>query len=69
METGSPDPPPAGATTLLVALGSLSTLTDAANLMIGAVLIAAAGEAIRRLRLGKVSAVAVHPKLLANAGR
>jgi hypothetical protein len=61
--------PPAGATTLLVALGSLSTLTDAANLMIGAVLIAAAGEAIRRLRLGKVSAVEVHPKLPANAGR
>jgi hypothetical protein len=61
--------PPAGATTLLVTLGSLSSLADGLNLMIGAVLIAAAGEAIRRLRLGKVSAVEVQPRLPANAGR
>jgi hypothetical protein len=61
--------PPAGATTLLVTLGSLSTLGDALNLMVGVLLIAAAGEAIRRMRLGKVSRVEVQPRLPANAGR
>jgi len=61
--------PPAGATTLLVTLGSISTLADAFNLMLGVLLIAAAGEAIRQVRLGKVSAVEVQPRLPTNAGR
>jgi hypothetical protein len=61
--------PPAGATTLLVTLGSLSTLADGLNLMLGVLLIAAAGEVIRRLRLGKLSAVEVTPRLPANVGR
>jgi hypothetical protein len=43
--------PPAGATTLLVALGSLSTLMDALNVALGALLIAALGEGVRRWRL------------------
>lgn len=44
---------PAGATTLLVALGAFQTLNDAAIVIIGVLLIAAIGEPIRRLRLGK----------------
>ncbi len=43
--------PPAGATTLLVALGAFRTFDDAMNVMAGAVIIALAGEAIRLLRL------------------
>lgn len=43
--------PPAGATTLLVALGSFSTLQDAVNVMAGAIIIALAGEIVRKLRL------------------
>jgi hypothetical protein len=45
--------PPAGATTLLVALGFLRTPMDAANVAIGAALIAVLGLALRRLRLGR----------------
>lgn len=47
------DHPPAAATTLLVALGSLRTPADVANLAIGAAVIALAGIAIRRVRLGR----------------
>jgi hypothetical protein len=43
--------PPAAATTLLVALGSLTTPADAVNLMIGALILAALGEALRRVRM------------------
>jgi hypothetical protein len=43
--------PPAAATALLVALGSLQTAPQAAHVAIGAVVIALAGEALRRLRL------------------
>jgi hypothetical protein len=54
--------PPAGATTLLVALGSLRTPADALSVMIGATLLGALGEGLRRLRLqrapGGVSAQA-----------
>ncbi|HEY0456558.1 MAG TPA: HPP family protein, partial [Verrucomicrobiae bacterium] len=42
--------PPAAATTLLVALGSLATMADAINVFIGAVLMAAIGKLIRTLR-------------------
>ena len=46
--------PPAAATTLLVALGSLKTLNDAVNVMIGVVIIAIIGELLRRVRLGEL---------------
>ena len=44
---------PAGATTLLVALGTFQTLRDAMVVIVGVLLIAAIGEPIRRLRIGK----------------
>jgi len=44
---------PAGATTPLVALGTFQTFNDAIVVMIGVLLIAAIGEPIRRLRIGK----------------
>ena len=44
--------PPAGATTLLVALGSLSTPLDALGVGVGAAIMAAAGFGLRGLRLG-----------------
>lgn len=50
--------PPAAATCLLVALGSIKTMSDAINLTIGAVLIGVFGEGARRLRR-KVSIAAV----------
>jgi hypothetical protein len=43
--------PPAAATTLLVALGSIKTLNDAFNLAIGVLLVAAIGSAFRQIRL------------------
>lgn len=46
--------PPAGATTLLVALGALQTKADALNVIVGVLIIAAFGEMLRRVRLGKV---------------
>jgi CBS-domain-containing membrane protein len=45
--------PPAGATTLLVALGPLGTTTDVVDVAIGAAIIAITGVALRRLRLGR----------------
>ena len=44
--------PPAGATTLLVALGALRTMNDAISVMIGVLIIAVAAELLRRVRLG-----------------
>lgn len=46
--------PPAAATTLLVALGSLKTGADALNLIIGVLILAAVGELLRQVRLGKM---------------
>lgn len=46
--------PPAAATTLLVALGSLQTLNDAINVMIAVVIVALVGEVLRRVRLGEL---------------
>jgi hypothetical protein len=43
--------PPAAATALLVALGSIATLTDAVNLMLGAVVLALIGHGFRYIRL------------------
>jgi len=45
--------PPAEATTLLVALGYVRTPREALNLAIGAAIVAVAGIALRRLRLGQ----------------
>jgi hypothetical protein len=45
--------PPAAATTLMVTLGTVNTLGDAEQLLLAAGLIAAAGEAVRRVRLLK----------------
>jgi CBS-domain-containing membrane protein len=45
--------PPAGATTLLVALGALSTPLDALSVGIGAAILAVIGIALRGLRLGR----------------
>jgi hypothetical protein len=45
--------PPAAATTLLVALGSLSTSGDVMNVTIGAAILAVSGVAVRRFRLGE----------------
>jgi hypothetical protein len=46
--------PPAAATTLLVALGSLQTLNDAINVMVGVLIVAVVGELLRRVRLGEL---------------
>jgi len=46
--------PPAAATTLLVALGSLKTPNDALNVMIGVLIVAVVGEVLRRVRLGEL---------------
>lgn len=43
--------PPAGATTLLVALGSIKTLEDVLHLAIGVILIVLVGEVLRRVRV------------------
>jgi hypothetical protein len=45
--------PPAAATTLLVALGSLRLPSDVVNVAAGAVVVALAGAVVRRLRLGR----------------
>lgn len=47
--------PPAAATTLLVALGSIATLEDAANLMLGVLVITAAAVVLRDVRLHRVT--------------
>ena len=47
--------PPAAATTLLVALGSLKSTSDALNVVIGAVLIGAVGTGVRLLRTKAVT--------------
>jgi hypothetical protein len=43
--------PPAGATTLLVALGAIRTKTDLINALVGIIIIAICGEGLRQLRL------------------
>lgn len=47
--------PPAAATTLLVALGSIATLRDALIVMAGVVLTAAIGELLREVRRKRVT--------------
>ena len=53
--------PPAGATTLLVALGSIKTVNEALYLMLGAIIIALAGELLRSLRIGKFATSKIEP--------
>ncbi|MEY2562852.1 MAG: hypothetical protein QOH88_1045 [Verrucomicrobiota bacterium] len=43
--------PPAGATTLLVALGAIRTKSDLINALVGIIIIAVCGEGLRQLRL------------------
>jgi hypothetical protein len=51
--------PPAASTTLLVALGTFKpTVRDATALVLGVLIVAAAGEAVRRLRLRRTPPVA-----------
>jgi hypothetical protein len=47
--------PPAAATTLLITLGGIRTAQQVLFLMIGVLLIAAVGELVRRVRLGRAS--------------
>ncbi len=47
--------PPAAATTLLVSLGSLQTPLDAANLLVGVVIIAVAAAVLREVRTDRVT--------------
>jgi hypothetical protein len=47
--------PPAAATTLLVALGSISTVLDAASLMAAVVILTVVGELVRHIRLSRVA--------------
>lgn len=61
--------PPAGATTLLVALGSIKTMADMVSLAVGVLIIAALGELARRLRIGSFSRALIEPKVPTNAGR
>jgi hypothetical protein len=61
--------PPAGATTLLTALGSIQTLQDSINLMIGVLIIAIAGELIRKTRTNTLTQMTVAPKVPAKDGK
>ena len=61
--------PPAGATTLLTALGSIQTAQDAINLMIGVLIIAIAGEFIRKTRTSRLTQMMVEPKVPAKDGK
>jgi len=61
--------PPAGATTLLTALGSIQTLQDSINLMIGVLIIAIAGELFRKTRTNTLTQMTVEPKIPAKDGK
>jgi hypothetical protein len=61
--------PPAGATTLLTALGSIQTAQDATNLMIGVLIVAAIGELIRLMRTNRLTQLMVAPKVPPKEGK
>ena len=61
--------PPAGATTLLTALGSIQTLQDSINLMIGVLIVAIAGELIRKTRTSTLTQLTVEPEVPAKDGK
>jgi hypothetical protein len=59
--------PPAGATTLLVALGAIRTKNDLINAVAGILLIAVCGEGLRQLRLKSGTAAAVNIRSLSRS--
>ncbi len=62
--------PPAAATTLLTALGSIKTVGDAINLTIGVLIVATLGEVIRRMRTGNLTQkMSIEPKVPSKAGK
>ncbi len=62
--------PPAAATTLLTALGSIKTVQDAINLTIGVLLVAAVGEVLRRMRTGHLTHdMTIEPMVPSKAGK
>ena len=61
--------PPAGATTLLTALGSIQTLQDSINLMIGVLIVAIAGEFVRKTRTNTLTQMTVESKIPAKDGK
>jgi arginine exporter protein ArgO len=61
--------PPAGATTLLTALGSIQTAQDAINLMIGVLIVAVAGELVRKTRTNTLTTLTVAPKVPPKEGK
>jgi hypothetical protein len=61
--------PPAGATTLLTALGSIQTGQDALNLMIGVLIVAIAGELVRKTRTSTLTQMSVEPRVPAKDGK
>ena len=61
--------PPAGATTLLTALGSVQTAQDAINLMIGVLIVAIVGELIRLTRTNRLTQLMVAPKVPPKEGK
>jgi hypothetical protein len=62
--------PPAGATTLLTALGSIKTTQDAINLTIGVLIVSTIGELIRKMRTSSLThQITVEPKVPSKAGK
>jgi hypothetical protein len=61
--------PPAGATTLLTALGSVQTAQDATNLMIGVLIVAVVGELVRLTRTNRLTQLTVAPKVPPKEGK
>ena len=61
--------PPAGATTLLTALGSIQTAQDAINLMIGVLIVALVGEFVRKTRTSRLTQMFVKPEIRPKEGK
>ena len=61
--------PPAGATTLLTALGSIKTAQDAISLAIGVLIVAIAGELLRKTRTSTLTQMTVAPKIPPKEGK
>ena len=61
--------PPAGATTLLTALGSIQTAQDAMSLMIGVLIVAIAGELVRKTRTNTLTQMTVSPRTPPKEGK
>jgi CBS-domain-containing membrane protein len=63
------DHPPAGATTLLVALGSIQSLQDIFALAVGVIIAALSGELVRLMRTNKAAHISVKPRKPAKDGK